>query len=247
VAVAQLHATAADLGRAHNRTAGWWNLGAYLVPVVAQQQRAIVQVTAAGRDLANGTSKEAGALDFHSLSYHQGQVDLQAIQALGAPVDSLVSRITATQSVVGRDRSGWLIGPVAGPMNRLDTELAKARRDADLAALAVKDAPSLLGADGVRHYFVAFMTPAETRGLDGFIGAYGELAVVRGRVSLVRSGLANSLTANPAPGRHLTGPADYLSRYGGFKPQDHFEDLTYSPDFPTVEEEITVSSAWGQR
>ena len=102
----------------------------------------------------------------------------------------------------------------------------------------MKDAPALLGADGVRHYFVAFMTPAETRGLDGFIGAYGELAADRGHVTLIRSGQATNLTAHPIPGLHLTGPADYLSRYGVFKPQDHFEDLTYSPDFPTVGDEI---------
>lgn len=238
VAVADLQATASDLGQAHRRTAGWWNLGAYLVPGVAEQQRAIVQVTAAGTELAEATSREAGALDFHTLSYHDGQIDLRAIRALAAPVNSLVAQIATTQAVVGRDRSAWLVGPVADPMDRLGTELAKARQEASVAALAVKDAPALLGADGARHYFVAFLTPAETRGLDGFIGAYGVLTADQGRVTLVRSGLANSLTANPAPSLHLTGPADYLDRYGGFKPQDHFEDLPYSPDFPTVEDVI---------
>ena len=238
VAVADLQLTAADLGRAHDRTAEWWNLGAYLVPVVAQQQRAIIQISSAGRDLANGTAKKAGALDFHTISYHDGQIDLRALQAREALVNSLVAQIVATQSVVQRDSSAWLIPPLANPRDQLGTELAKARRYADLAALAVKDAPALLGADGVRHYFVAFMTPAETRGLDGFIGAYGELAADRGHVTLIRSGQATNLTAHPIPGLHLTGPADYLSRYGVFKPQDHFEDLTYSPDFPTVGDEI---------
>ena len=239
VAVDDLHKTAEALGRAHDRTAAWWNLGAYLVPVVAQQQRAIVQMTAAGRNLADETSREAGALDFRTLRYHQGQVNLQALQALAAPVKSLDAQIAATQSALRRARSGWLSAPIADPADRLGTDLAKARQDADLAALAVKEAPALLGADGVRHYFVAFMTPAETRGLDGFIGAYGELAVDRGRVTLVRSGQANHLTADPAPGLHLTGPADYLHRYGAFKPQDNFEDLTYSPDFPTVESVVS--------
>jgi hypothetical protein len=82
------------------------------------------------------------------------------------------------------------------------------------------------------------MTPAETRGLGGFIGAYGELTVDHGRITLTRSGQATHLAANPAPGLHLTGPPDYLARYGAFKPQDNFEDLTYSPDFPTVEQVV---------
>src|SRR5262249_29776607 len=123
-------------------------------------------------------------------------------------------------------------------IGQLRTDLAKAGRESDLAALAVKDAPALLGADGTRHYFVAFMTPAETRGLGGFIGAYGELTADRGRIALTRSGQATHLVGNPSLSLHLTGPADYLARYGAFKPQDHFEDLTYSPDFPSVERVI---------
>jgi hypothetical protein len=235
VAVTELKIAAGELGRAHQRTAGWWDLGAYLVPVVAQQQRAMAQVTAAGRDLASSASVEAGAIDFESLKYHQGQIDLSAIGALINPVNSLKEQIASAQAVVGRNRSGWLLGPVANRIAQLRTELAKAGRESDLAALAVNDAPALLGADGERHYFVAFVTPAETRGLEGFIGAYGELTVNRGHIALTRSGQATHLVTSPSPNLHLTGPPDYVARYGPFKPQDNFEDLTYSPDFPTVE------------
>jgi hypothetical protein len=38
----------------------------------------------------------------------------------------------------------------------------------------------------------------------------------------------------PNGSRHITGPADYLARYGQFHPSDYFQDLSYSPDFPTV-------------
>jgi hypothetical protein len=237
-AVADLKTAAADLGRAHQRTAGWWSLGSYLVPVVAQQQRAIAQVTAAGRDLAASASAEAAGIDFQNLKYRQGQVDLSAVLALVNPVNSLKDQIGAAQIVVERNRSPWLIGPLADRMDQLRTDLAKAGRESNLAAVAVKDAPALLGANGERHYFVAFMTPAETRGLGGFIGAYGELTADHGRIALTRSGQATHLVARPSPSLHLTGPADYLARYGAFKPQDNFEDLTYSPDFPSVEQVV---------
>jgi hypothetical protein len=238
--VTELHRAAAELGRAHQREAGWWNLGAYLVPVVAQQQRAIIQTTQAGRHLAASASAVAGAIDFQSLKYHQGEVSLAAIRALVPPVNSLKDEIAAAQGVIDRSWSGWLIAPIADRIDQLRTQLGKARQETDLAALAVNNAPALLGADGERHYFVAFMTPAETRGLGGFIGAYAELAVNQGRVSLTRSGQATHLTASPSSIPHLTGPADYLARYGAFRPQDNFEDLTYSPDFPTVEQVIAA-------
>jgi hypothetical protein len=234
-AVTELKTAAVELGQAHRRTSGWWNVGAYLVPVVAQQQRAIVQVTGAGRNLAGSASVEAGAIDFPALKYRGGQVDIAAVRALINPVNSLKEQIEAAQAVLSRNRSGWLLGPVAGRVDQLRTNLATAGRQSDLASLAVNEAPALLGANGPRHYFVAFMTPAETRGLDGFIGAYGELTVDQGRISLVRSGQATHLVPNPSPRLHLNGPVDYVSRYGAFKPQDNFEDLTYSPDFPTVE------------
>jgi hypothetical protein len=236
--VTQLRTAALELGRAHQRTGGWWNLGAYLVPVVAQQQRMITHVTRAGRDLAASASSVAGGIDFQTLKYHQGQVDLRAVRALVAPVNSLKDEIASAQGVVDDNQSAWLIGPLANRIDQLRTQLAKAGQETDLAALAVNDAPALLGADGERHYFVAFMTPAETRGLGGFIGAYGELTVDKGRISLTRSGQATHLTTNPSSSLHLTGPPDYTARYGAFKPQDNFEDLTYSPDFPTVEQVI---------
>ena len=31
-------------------------------------------------------------------------------------------------------------------------------------------APQMLGAEGVRRYFIAFTTPAEARGMGGFMG-----------------------------------------------------------------------------
>ena len=37
----------------------------------------------------------------------------------------------------------------------------------DNVVMAVQVAPSMLGADGERRYFIAFTTPAETRGLGG--------------------------------------------------------------------------------
>jgi hypothetical protein len=83
------------------------------------------------------------------------------------------------------------------------------------------------------------MTPAEGRGLDGLIAAYGELTADQGRLTLTRSGDIGQLNkALPLAGGHLTGPADFLARYGAFRPQKLMQDLSYSPDLPTVADVI---------
>jgi hypothetical protein len=88
---------------------------------------------------------------------------------------------------------------------------------------------------------VVFMTPAETRGLGGFIGAYGILRADQGSIRLLKSGstteFSDVTSAHPNLVR-LTGLPDYTAHYGSFQPQNHFEDVSYSPDLPTVENVI---------
>ncbi len=239
-AVNDLRVAAADFSGAHAKTNHWWTWGGSLVPVVAQQRRAMVDVTGAGYRLAANASSEAGAINFHGLTTHHGQIDLTAVRALTRPVEALDSQIAAAQEVVTETRSGWLVPPIADHFGKLDVQLAKARQAADLAAEAVKDTPQLLGGSGVERYLVVFMTPSETRGLGGLIGAYAELSFDQGRIRITRSGPSPTLSVPPSrPTPVLTGSPQYLARYGAFSPQRFFEDLTYSPDFPTVEDVVS--------
>ena len=71
------------------------------------------------------------------------------------------------------------------------------------------------------------------------IASYGELTADQGRLTLTRSGDISDLNkALPKGGGHLTGPADYLARYGAFDPQKLFQDVSYAPDLPTVADVI---------
>lgn len=241
-AVADLTAASNDLRTAHARVHGWWNGASFLVPVVAQQRRAVDRLTAIGWQLTSAASKEAGAIDFNALRYANGRVDLAAVGALNGPVDRLDADVARTQAQLrdSRRHSDWLIPPITDKTDHLAAELAKARKETGLAVLGVKDAPALLGADGARHYLVVFLSPSETRGLGGFIGAYGVLTVEDGHVSLGQAGLADSFVKPGQKGLHLVAPPDYVARYGSFKPQLHFMDLTYSPDFPSDAQAISA-------
>lgn len=231
----KLATATAELGLAHSRAGSWWSAGGQLVPIVAQQRRAVSEASSTAQGLTTAAQGEATKVDVHTFGSVNGHLDLPTVSAAGPPLRALSAQITHAQNTLGGLRSGWLVAPVASRLHAFEAQLTSAGRNVNLGAQVVQAAPGLLGGDGIRHYFVAFMTPAEARGLDGFIGSYAELTVNQGRIILSRSGPIAQLNANlPPGGRQLTGLGDYLARYGGFDPADHFQDVTYSPDFPTV-------------
>jgi hypothetical protein len=84
------------------------------------------------------------------------------------------------------------------------------------------------------------MTPAEIRGAGGFVGNFAELTATDGDVELTRSGRIGELIFSAPPNtRTVSGPADYLERYGRFRPWDFQQDSTLSPDFPSVAQVMT--------
>lgn len=237
----RLAAATADFARAHSLVSPWWTAGAYLVPGEAQQRRTLVPATAAGERVAVAARSLSGPLSALRSSYHGGRVDLSSITALSAPLQHLESAVVAAQHQVTGVGSAWLLPPVGHGLAHLRTDLAKARSSTDLALQAVPVLPPILGSGGTRRYFVAFMTPSESRGLDGFIGSYALLTVAGGRISLSAASDIHSLIASGVPPsqRHLAGPPDYLARYGAYDPAYYLMDLTYSPDFPTVTDVIS--------
>lgn len=232
----QLRAASADFASATQSADSWWTAAARLVPVVSQQRQAVAVASVEARDVTAIAAREAASIHYSQLRYSDGRFDLGKLSALSGPIAVVNGQLTSAVAQLRALRSGWLLGPVKTRLDSLDVKVVRAQSDASLAAQLVRVAPSLLGGDGVRHYFVAFMTPAESRGLDGLIASYGELTADQGRLTLTRSGdiseLNSALTA--AGGGHLAGPAGYLARYGRFDPQNRFQDLSYSPDLPVV-------------
>jgi hypothetical protein len=141
--------------------------------------------------------------------------------------------------------SAWLVGPLEDRAVSLLTEVGRAQHSADLAVEAAKVLPAMLGGDGVRHYFIAFMSPSESRSYDGFVGSYGLLTADDGHVSLTQSGQSSDLeTLLPPGGATLRGVPGFLARYGKFDPGEFVRDATYSPDLPTAAS--VLAQEWAQ-
>jgi hypothetical protein len=194
---------------------------------------------------------QAGSLDYNSLRLQGGRVDVARLEAMSPGVDALDRSLTSASQTVDGLSSPWLAGPIGRRLHALRAQLDSARSRADIAAEAVRAAPGLLGAQGPRHYFVAFVTPAESRGLAGYMGAYGILTVDNGKVTLTKSGATTDLSTTHShfntglPGSAwIAGPPDFLARYGVYLKNDYFGDLTFAPDLPTVNQ--VISEAYPQ-
>ncbi|MBB5164254.1 DUF4012 domain-containing protein [Mycobacterium sp. AZCC_0083] len=109
-------------------------------------------------------------------------------------------------------------------------------------ALAARIAPSMMGADGPRTYFMGFQTNAEARGTGGLLGGFGILRFDNGTPSVEALGPNTELNKVFAP--IDLGP-EYASQYGFTNPTTDFRNSNLSSHFPYTAE--IWKSLWAQQ
>lgn len=212
---------------------------ARLVPIVGQHVRAARAMAAAGSDLMTTAADASTSARYSDLKTNGGQVNLPLLASMRGPVDRTADSLGRAETQLDAAGSPWLLPPLADPLRDFQGQVRDAQPQARLAADAVRVVPDLLGASGPRRYFVAFGTPAESRYLGGFIGSYGELTAVDGKLSLTRSGSIQEVSNLPGyENRTLTGMSAYLERYSRFQPARYLQNDSASPDFPQVAEAL---------
>jgi hypothetical protein len=223
-------------GAAADALAAPWALPARTLPVVGHQVEALVAVAESGGSLSGTAAVAATTAPYQELKAAAGQVDLGTVRAMQAPVEASAAALRAADTRIAAARSPWLVPPIADPLAELAADITDTMPDAELAAEGLRVAPGLLGGEGPRTYVVLFTSPAESRFLGGFVGSYGILTAVDGKVTLAESGpIAELRNAEAVPVLTLdpdTDP-DYILRYGRYAPATFFQNLTASPDFPT--------------
>ncbi|MFQ5558845.1 MAG: DUF4012 domain-containing protein, partial [Acidimicrobiales bacterium] len=228
---------AAEFGSARRLLSGFWTLPARLVPVVGQHARASQVLASEGVSLATTAADTARTIDLDAVRLVDGAIDLDAIDQLAPVLDRTERAIERAATRIAEVRDPWLIPFVderlADLADRLDGALPAAR----MAHLAAVEGPELLGADAPVRWLVALVTPAEARGLGGLLGSYATVTAADGVIeieSIGRNEDVNELLASIDP--VLEGSDDYVSRWGPYRPQEFFQDVTMSPDLPDVAE-----------
>lgn len=224
-----------------------WARPALAVPFLGQNVDALAGLAEEAESLTVRAATSVAQIDVDSLRVVDGVIDLTAIEVLETPFAATNESLRQLAGAVDDARSPWLVAPLGDRLGELAVEVDGLVGETDRALDAVRLAPSMLGADGPRTYFVAFTTPAEVRGMTGFMGSWAELSANDGRLEVVRTGVTSDLIGGlrddpPA----LDGPADYLARYGRFgaglggEPVaiDFWSNFTMSPDLPSIAEVV---------
>ncbi|HEX4869023.1 MAG TPA: DUF4012 domain-containing protein [Acidimicrobiales bacterium] len=234
-AVADLRAARRALSRAEGSLGALWARPAWLVPGVSQNLRTLHDLTVEVDRLAGVAVTAAETANVDALRATAGQIDLAAVAAVDAPLVELRAALDRAAAAVADLDGTWLLPPVQHGLDEVRDEVADVIPSTDLAIEGVRVAPALLGADGPATYLVLFTTPVEARATSGFPGNFAEVTFDGGHFDMTRFGRISELVdALPDGGGTLSGPADYLARYGRFKPHWEWRNLTMSPDFPSV-------------
>lgn len=214
----------------------WYAAPAQVVPIVGHNAIAAETMAAAAAAVSRDGTDAAYDADLESLTVQEGALDLSRVRALSRPLGDVADVLAAADADLADLDEAWLLGALADQLDRVRDEVEAARPDVDLAADATRVIPAMFGGDGESRWLVAFVTPVEARGRTGFLGNFAELTAVDGDVEMTRFGRASELEVGGTPGaeRTLSGPDEYLARWGRFEPAATWRNVTMSPDFPSI-------------
>lgn len=238
-----LRSAASELRNVSQAVEAPWTQPSRLVPVVAQHRRALVELASGASNLVDSIVGELDGLDLSQIKPKDGKIDLSTIDSVRTSTEHMLASVETLQATIKRNRSTWLIGPAANEIQKVSEEIDKQVTNARNARDTLELAPAMLGADGPRHYFFAFTTPAEARGSGGFMGNWAEVTIDDGDIELTRTGRTRELNNDRDPYRKITGPEDFLAhfaRYGyaqtdyGYAPPDIWSVVNPSPHFPSI-------------
>ncbi len=208
---------------------------AYAVPVLSQHAQLAATAATSGASITETAARAATVAPYQRLRAADGTFDLARISAMEDPVRQTAVAMRNARDDVDTRTNSWILELFRDRVGDYRSELVRAIPQAESALEAIEIAPEVLGGNGPRSYLVLFGNPAETRGLGGFIGAWAQLDASEGKLELVRHGKMGELNdATDPASRQITGEEEYLRRYGYLQPARFIQNISASPDFPTV-------------
>ena len=189
-----------------------------LIPGIAQNMAAGTDLAAAAGRSTGEVATALGQVDVESLRVVGGAIDVEAVRAIEQPLSDVQDSLVELRSVIDEVRSPWLVGKLQDELTELDADFEDKEPRLQNAIDAVRLAPQLLGADGPRRYLVMFNSPAELRGITGFMGNYADVTIDNGRIDVTEFGrrrdLSRFVDENGATCRGC--PQEFIDRYGPY-------------------------------
>jgi len=233
-AVADFSRAQAAFRRADRRLSGPLPALGLAVPVVSSNLRAAGTLAEGGVQLSRAGGRLAAKADPERLRFQGGAVPLDEVRRIQPDLEAVADDMRRTRSRVDDIGRTFLLPPVRSATDEAASRLQALARDTEVAAEAARLVPAIFGGDGPRRYFLAVQNNAEARATGGLIGDYGELVAEDGRLRLDRFGPIDQLNEGGSGQRVLHASEDYVDRYARFAPESTWQNVNFSPDFPTV-------------
>jgi hypothetical protein len=237
-AIEHLERSQAAFTEIEDATSGALLWPARVLPVVGPQLATVNQIAASGQDVTASAAAAARVATPENLELINGQIDVELLRALSEPVDGTTRALQEAQTDLAALNRTWLLPPLESKVDEYEEQVDEAVSDSELASQALAVAPGLLGAEGPRTYLVLFGSPAETRELGGFIGNAAILTADQGTITLervLRTRELNQETFDLPPERlDEIAVSGFPSRYLDYEPWRNWQNVTGTPDFPTV-------------
>jgi hypothetical protein len=218
------------------------------IPVVSQHRDAAAKLSSSFSQSLEQLSLGISQFDLEKLRIVEGSIDLVAVSDLRAPLAQMLAVMNDLEGDLFAAQNPWLIGRIQDEFAELLGEVDQQLERGANAQVALDLAPQILGRDRPMRYFVALTTPVEARGHGGFMGNWIELSIDEGRIEVDEYGRATDLNAAGDRPRKITGPADWVERYGDFgftnapggSVGEHpWQNITMSPHFPSTGQVIS--------
>ena len=174
--------------------------------------------------------------------YEGGRVDVQLLRDAAPQLGEIATAATELDAEAGSISDPHYLAVMRGARAEVQGQIADLSGLLRNASLAARLAPSMMGADGPRSYFMGFQTNAEARGTGGLLGGFGVLEFDNGTPRVNTLGQNVELTGAFTP--IDLGP-DFAERYGKSEPTTDFRNTNQSSHFPYAAQ--IWKSMWEQR
>ncbi|PQE00642.1 hypothetical protein CYL16_12920 [Mycobacterium sp. EPG1] len=161
--------------------------------------------------------------------YRDGRVDVDLLRSQESQLKDLAvdaKRLNGEAAAITDPR---YVSLLSDARSQLQSQISGVTSIIENTALAARLAPSMMGADGPRTYFMGFQTNAEARATGGLLGGYGILRFDDGRPSVDTLAPNSELDGAVAP---VDFGFEYDQQYGYNQPFFDFRNSNLSPHFP---------------
>jgi hypothetical protein len=166
----------------------WFYAPARAVPGLSHNLRSVDILAESGARLTSTAASATTSIDYDRLRQEGGGINLSALNELGPPVRKVADELEQVTAEVASLDSPWIIPLLAEKVQEFEDKTSGFTSQAQLASIAVSDAPAVLGAQGSRRYLFLLGSPSELRDLGGHIGNYAVLSFEDGRMTLEEVG-----------------------------------------------------------